>query len=92
MSVGDNCSAGCRSRSHNSYGECLRDKALQVANPEAREWNQHVNETQGAYVDARKAGLQPEGSSARQIGEAWAITEATGKPFRADAPIVGLEA
>jgi hypothetical protein len=36
------------------------------------------------YVDARNAGMQPEGVTAKAVAIARAETERTGVPFRAD--------
>lgn len=80
------CSSGCRTPgSHQSYGECLRAKNLQVQDVEAHKFNSGVNRELDDYRDARSAGLQPASTRRRDIDAAWKITEATGQPFRADA-------
>lgn len=78
------CSSSCSDGTHQSYGECLRSKRLQVSDPTAHKFNQNVYKSQDEYREARYAGLQPAGTSRKAVREAWAITEATGKPFRAD--------
>lgn len=79
------CSSGCPTPGvHATFGECLRGKSLQVADPTARKFNQHRNGELDAYVNARRAGLQPKSVFKRDVDAAWKFTEATGTAFRAD--------
>lgn len=80
------CSSGCPTPGqHQTFGECLRSKRLQISGAEARDFNQSIYHQQDAYVAARRAGLQPETIFKKDVDQAWALTEATGVPFRADA-------
>lgn len=81
------CSSSCPTRNHASFGECLRAKRLTVADPAAHKFNQNQIRQMDAYVDARKAGLQPETVFKKDVDFAWRETERTGKPYRADARI-----
>lgn len=79
------CSSGCPTPgAHASWGECVRSKALQVADVEAHKHNTGIYRAQDEYRRARNAGLQPESPFKKDVDAAWAITEATGKPYRAD--------
>lgn len=78
------CSSTCPSQDHESYGACLRSKRLTVSDPTAHKHNQNVYAQCDAYVDARRAGLQPETVFKKDVDFAWRQTERTGKPYRAD--------
>lgn len=78
------CTTGCRTQDHVSYGECLRSKKLQVQDVTAHKYNSGIRKQLDAYVDARKAGLQPQTVFKKDVDHAWSMTEATGTPFRAD--------
>jgi hypothetical protein len=79
------CSSACPTPGlHESYGACLRAKSLQVADVTAHKYNQGQTKALNAYVDARRAGLQPETVFKKDTDKAWRITEKTGVPFRAD--------
>lgn len=69
-----NCTSGCPTKSHASYGECLRDKAPRVTTAATRigdysfrsNWTQEIKE----YRDARKQGIQPKTSNLHDIRQA----------------------
>lgn len=80
------CSASCPTPGvHETWGECVRAKGLQIANVEAHKFNQNLHAELNAYRDARYAGLQPASTQMQDVKKAWKITEATGVPYRADA-------
>lgn len=62
----------------------MRAKRLTIADPTAHKFNQGRYREVDAYVDARKAGLQPETVFKKDVDFAWRETERTGKPYRAD--------
>lgn len=79
------CSSGCPTPGrHQSYGECLRGKALQVADVEAHQEQKQIYREQNDYRAARDAGLQPASCRGESVRQAWKITDATGVPYRAD--------
>lgn len=78
------CSSGCPTQDHASFGECLRSKKLQIADPTAYAFHQHRNSEVKEYVRAREAGLQPKTFFKKDVDAAWKKTEATGIPYRAD--------
>lgn len=79
------CSSRCTTGPHETYGACLRAKGMQVADPAAHQRNQGLNKQLDNYADARRAGLQPRSVYKKDVDQAWAITEAIGTPYRADA-------
>lgn len=80
------CSKGCPTPGkHGTWGACLRAKGVQIADIQAHQHNQSVNRELNDYRAAREAGLQPAATTASAVKQAWAATDATGAPFRADA-------
>jgi hypothetical protein len=79
------CSSGCPTPGrHESFGACVRAKHLEIADVQAHKFNQSISKQQNAYVDARRAGLQPANVFKKDVDKAWAETERTGVPYRAD--------
>lgn len=79
------CSSGCSTPgAHATFGECLRAKNLEVADATARKFNQSRYRQSDRYVEARRAGLQPETVFKKDVDFAWKETERTGVPYRAD--------
>lgn len=78
------CSSGCPTQDHQSYGECLRSKSLQVADPTARKFRQHRDSEIREYIDARHEGMQPLTIFKRDVDFAREMTKSAGVPFRAD--------
>lgn len=64
-----NCSSGCPTKDHESYGECLKSKGagVKVMDPSAgymaaKKWQTEISE----YRAARSQGIQPKSS---QLGD-----------------------
>lgn len=88
--AGDNCSTGCTTRDHATYGECMRSKGAKVAYAgthangggdatRQRRWDANIK----AYRDARRQGIQPRTSKRSDIEKAVRISNETGKPYNA---------
>lgn len=70
------CAASCKTQNHPTYGACLRSKGLSVMGLEStnpsftreaqRKWDSELD----SYAAARKEGLQPEGTSMKQVDAA----------------------
>ena len=76
------CSSSCVTKDHESYGACLRAKALQVdvAVPGTgydparnKTWDSRIN----SYKEARSHGIQPTGTKKSQIDAAVRVSDAT---------------
>lgn len=84
------CRTGCPTGGHPTWGACARAARLQVAPvaniAAAKAWDAEI----GAYKDARRQGVQPSGTTMRQITEAMEISQRTGKAFNAEDPIGSL--
>lgn len=84
-----NCSPRCPTQDHVTYGACLRAKGMRVAYCRSaegmdatrqRRWDSELQ----AYRDARRQGIQPEGTSMTKIRQALDTSDRTGTPFGAD--------
>ena len=82
------CTSSCGTQDHDSYGACMRAKALQVdvAVPgtgydpaRTKGWDSRIN----AYKDDRSQGIQPPGTKKSQIDAAVRRSDTTGEAFRA---------
>lgn len=87
--AGEHCTSGCRSRSHSSYGECLRDKGVKtfLASPSKgldsstqKRWDREL----ARYASARKQGIQPDGTTLRKVIEAEKASDKAGAAYGRD--------
>lgn len=84
-----NCSSGCPTQDHATYGECLKSKNMKVgwansANNVDRTADKQWESRLGEYYSARKQGIMPQSTKLRDIRQAVEISNETGKAFRAD--------
>lgn len=85
---GENCSAACPTKDHQTFGECMRAKSLKVAYCNSASGHDYTrqkrwdNELQ-AYRDARAQGIQPAGTTTAKIREAVELSDMAGKAFDA---------
>lgn len=81
------CRSGCLTQDHGTWGACARSARLQVAPianiAPAKAWDAEV----AAYKDARRQGVQPSGTTMKQVSDAMEISQRTGKAFNAEDPI-----
>jgi hypothetical protein len=78
-----NCSSSCKTKDHETFGECMRSKNLQL-NPNlsntgaTKAWDGELE----AYRKARNQGIQPSGTTMAKIREAEEISQKTGRAFK----------
>lgn len=87
MSVpGSKCRSGCPDGDCESYAACLKGSGVRVAYcnstngydaTKQKKWSNELS----AYRDARAAGIQPAGTSMKQIDQANRISDQTGSAF-----------
>lgn len=81
------CRSGCRTKNHKSYAECLRAaNARTVMGAQVRS---KTDRELAAYRDARKAGIQPAGTTQAAIDAANAVSDRYGAAFDATDGTVG---
>lgn len=71
--VGSNCSSNCQTKNHETYGECLRAKSLQLSphingeyGSRQKQWDKDLDHYEGAV----NQGVQPEGTQRWQVDKA----------------------
>lgn len=70
---GKNCTSGCLTRDHSTWGECVRSKGLQISpavndnyGSKQRQWDKDLDH----YESAVRQGIQPEGTQRHQVDAA----------------------
>lgn len=82
------CRSGCLTQDHGSWGDCLRASNIQMNAGDAKsssissgwtekKWNKELE----LYRSARKQGVQPDGTSTKQIQQALDISDKTGVAY-----------
>ena len=88
--MGENCTTGCATKDHATYGQCLKAKRTVVAYCNSangqdytaqKNWDRELD----AYKDARRQGIEPAGTKMHQIENAVAISNEVGVPYKAAA-------
>lgn len=83
------CRTGCRTQDHASWGECLRAAAVRtyLASPSKgldgtaqKKWDRELE----LYRQARRQGVQPDGTKTNQIMSALKASDAAGAAYGKD--------
>lgn len=83
------CRTGCKTKDHASYHECLRDAGVRtyLASPSKgldgttqKNWDAELS----AYREARRQGIQPDGTKKRLIEEAVRLSDQAGAAYGRD--------
>jgi hypothetical protein len=92
---GANCSSSCLTKDHATFGECVRGKRLNVGYcgqgggdaTAQKKWDAELQ----AYRDARRQGIQPDGTTMPKIRKALEESDkhgaAYGRDFNVAAPM-----
>lgn len=86
--LGKNCTSGCKTKDHASWGECMRAKHAVIAyagigGGDATAQKRWDSELQ-AYRDARAQGIQPDGTTRKHIDAALEASDRAGKAYGRD--------
>lgn len=83
------CRAGCKTQDHATWGDCLRDAGVRtyLASPSRgldgtaqKKWDSELE----LYRQARKQGIQPDGTKFNQITAALKASDAAGAAYGRD--------
>jgi len=85
---GKNCSAGCRTQDHLTWGECVRAKNAVIAYAgigggdftAQKKWDAELD----AYREARRQGIQPDGTTMPKIQAALDASDRAGAAYGRD--------
>jgi len=86
--AGEHCRSGCRTRDHESYGECLRAARVRVAYCDEANRQDYTRQKAwdnelAAYRDCVRQGMNPAGTTWKHIDHAKAVSDATGVAYDA---------
>lgn len=83
--TGKNCSSSCKTKDHETWGECVRAKNLKTnaLNPEVLAIQKSADKTLAEYRKARKYGIQPKSTRAADVQRAVRTSEQTGTAYQA---------
>lgn len=79
-----NCRSGCKTKDHETYGQCLSAANIRVAATMNTPFAGDVKKELSAYKAARVNGIQPEGTTITKIREAESASRLLGRPYNAD--------
>jgi len=79
-----NCRSGCKTKDHETYGQCLSAANIRAAATMNNPFTSDVKKELSAYRSARANGIQPEGTTMNKVKEAESASRALGRPYNAD--------
>jgi hypothetical protein len=79
-----NCRSGCKTKDHETYGQCLSAANIRTAATMNNPTASVVKNELSAYRSARANGIQPEGTTMNKVKEAESASRALGRPYNAD--------
>jgi hypothetical protein len=84
MALGDNCSTGCQTKNHETFGECIKAKTVSchdgASRASAKNWDGELN----AYRDARAQGIEPDGTTKEKVEYATILSNEQGAAYGRD--------
>jgi hypothetical protein len=79
-----NCRSGCKTKDHETYGQCLSAANIRAAATMNNPFASDVKKELSAYRSARVNGIQPEGTTMNKVREAESASRALGRPYNAN--------
>jgi hypothetical protein len=84
MALGDNCSSSCKTKNHNTFGDCIRSKTVSVHNGESRASAKRWDGELDGYRTARAQGIEPDGTTKEKVEYATILSNETGAAYGRD--------
>lgn len=84
---GANCSVGCQTKSHFTFGECLRDKTVGAIGYKISKGRDDLNRSDhelSAFRDAVNQGVMPDGTTKQKVEDAMILSNEVGAAYGAD--------
>lgn len=75
--------ANISAKDYPTYGAYLRAKNLYIPNNQTHQQVKRDNQELSAYREARRQGIQPDGTSMKAIDKAVRLSDKYGKPYGA---------
>ena len=77
------CKCTWASERHATWGDCVRSKGVQIGDVQGRDRNRKFDRSLDDYEAARRQGIQPDTTTARDVNRAVQVSEAKGEAYRA---------
>jgi hypothetical protein len=84
---GVNCSSSCQTKSHNTFGECLRDKGVTAIGYKISRGHDDLNRSDrelSAFRDAVNQGVMPDGTTQQKVEDAMILSNEFGAAYGED--------
>jgi len=86
---GVNCSVGCPTKSHYTFGECLRDKGVGAVGYQISKRMEHkdthrTDRELSAFRDAVNQGIEPDGTTMQKVQDAVILSNERGAAYGRD--------
>jgi hypothetical protein len=84
---GANCTSGCKTKSHLTYGECLRSKSVSAIGYKISLGQDDLNRSDrelSAFRDAVNQGVMPDGTTKQKVEDAMILSNEVGAAYGED--------
>lgn len=84
---GVNCSSACLTKSHFTFGECLKDKGIGAIGYKISKGRDDLNKTDrelSAFRDAVNQGIMPDGTTKQKVEDAVILSNEAGAAYGED--------
>lgn len=84
---GANCSSGCVTKSHYTFGECLQDKGVGAIGYKISQGRDDLNRSDrelSAFRDAVNQGVMPDGTTKQKVEDAMILSNEVGAAYGED--------
>lgn len=84
---GVNCSSSCLTKSHYTFGECLKDKGVGAVGYKISRGRDDLNKTDrelSLFRDAVNQGIMPDGTTEQKVRDAMTISNEVGAGYGVD--------
>lgn len=84
---GINCSSSCKTKSHYTFGECLRDKGITAIGYKISKGRDDLNKTDrelSKFREAVRQGVMPDGTTEQKVDDAMILSNEAGAAYGED--------
>lgn len=84
---GVNCSSSCKTKSHYTFGDCLKDKGVGAIGYKISRGRDDLNRSDrelSAFRDAVNQGIEPDGTTMQKVQDAVILSNEKGAAYGRD--------
>lgn len=84
---GVNCSSSCLTKSHYTFGECLKDKGIGTIGYQVSRGRDDLNKTDrelSMFREAVRQGVMPDGTTEQKVRDAMILSNEVGAAYGED--------